>query len=119
MASGEGVTRHEIRIRPVQETSHSDVDALLTWLMREPLVKEKLEKGELRVEQRATPDERGTPMGLGTEIVLVVLQGVVGVVVAALLEQAKSAVREWQENRRSVGEDDPPDFDVTSDGDAR
>ncbi|MFD9034999.1 hypothetical protein ACFVZW_28260 [Streptomyces sp. NPDC059567] len=113
------MTKHEIRIRPVQETSRSDVDALLTWLTRERIVKEKLEKGELRVEQRATPDEHGTPMGLGTEIVLVVLQGVTGVVLVELLEQAKSAVREWQENRRSVGEDDPPDFDVTSDGDPR
>ncbi|MFD7326399.1 hypothetical protein ACFV9D_35895 [Streptomyces sp. NPDC059875] len=113
------MTKQEIRIRPVQETSHSDVDALLTWITREPMVQERIEKRELRVEQRATPDEHGTPMGLGTEIALIVLQGVTGLVLAELMEQVKSAVREWQENRRSVGEDDPPDFDVTSDGDAR
>ncbi|MER6999365.1 hypothetical protein [Streptomyces sp. NPDC000410] len=119
MTTGEGATAREIRIRPVRETSQNDVEALLTWLTREPIVQEKLAGGEVRVQQRPTADGHGTPMGLGMEIVLIVVQGVAAAVIVELMDQAKSAVREWRANRRSVGEQDPPDFDVTSDRDER
>ncbi|MCS0635450.1 hypothetical protein NX801_07215 [Streptomyces sp. LP05-1] len=118
MAYGEGgAPRQVIRIRPAGETPGSDVEALRVWLARERFLSERLARGECRLQERPVADATGTPMGLGSEIVLVVVQGVTGVVVLELMEQAKSAVREWQENRRSVGDDDPPDFDVTVDGD--
>ncbi|MEU9984528.1 hypothetical protein [Streptomyces sp. NPDC050856] len=113
------MTRQEIRVTPVRETSRGDIDALQTWLTRERIVRDGLGTGELRVEQRPKPDTGGSPMGLGNEIVLVLLEGAAGYAIGELIEQTRSAVREWQENRRSLGEDRPPDFDVTSDDDAR
>ncbi|MGR4878296.1 hypothetical protein ACIPUC_02515 [Streptomyces sp. LARHCF249] len=111
-----------VRIRLGQGANASDVGALKAWLEREHKLEALRSSGDLEIRERAAAEENaGSPMGAGLEIMLV-LVGIVGPkLFEEVYEQAKSGVRAWRENRRSVERGEPPEVevDVVPDGDAR
>ncbi|MFJ3928366.1 hypothetical protein [Streptomyces sp. NPDC090022] len=117
---GEGLAKKVVRIRLGHGASASDVGALKAWLEREHKLEVLRGRGDLEIREQAGAEEPGSsPMGAGLEILLVVV-GVVGPkLFDEVYEQAKSGVRAWRENRRSVEQGEPPEVDVVPDGDAR
>lgn len=120
MTEGEGVANRLVSIRLGQGASANDVGALKAWLEREHKLEALRNSGALEIRERAGAEERpGTPMGVGLEIVLV-LVGIAGPkVFDEVYEQVKSGVRAWRENRRAVERGEPPEVEVVPDGDAR
>ncbi|MET8407802.1 hypothetical protein ABZV34_06755 [Streptomyces sp. NPDC005195] len=113
-AEGEGVATRAVRVRLDGTASESDVGALKKWLEREKPLEELVGRGDLRIEERAGTDARGTPMGVGTDIVLVLIGAGAETLFKELLAQVKSAVGAWRDNRGSVENGDPPDARVDS-----
>ncbi len=72
-AEGEGVAARAIRVRLDGMASDSDVGALKKWLERRGRLQQLVKRGDLRIEERAGTDEQGTPMGVGMDIVLVLI----------------------------------------------
>ncbi|MBT2540760.1 hypothetical protein J7E99_08615 [Streptomyces sp. ISL-44] len=109
-----------VRIRLGQGASASDVGALKAWLEREHKLEALRSSGDLEIRERAGAEEHAeSPMGAGLEILLV-LVGIAGPkIFDEVYEQAKSGVRAWRENRRSVERGEPPEVEVVPDGDAR
>lgn len=101
-----------IRVRLDGPASESDITALRNWLERERLFEELIRRGALRIEERPRTDESGAPMGVGMDIVVLLLNAGVGVALAELLEQVKKAVAAWRENRRAVERGEPPSGSV-------
>ncbi|MEU9233703.1 hypothetical protein [Streptomyces subrutilus] len=121
MNDGEGSAKNTVvRVRLGQGASASDVGALKAWLERERRLEALRNSGDLEITEGPGGEERpGSPMGAGLEIVLV-LAGIVGPkIFDEVYEQAKSGVRAWRENRRSVERGEPPEVEVVPDGDAR
>lgn len=120
MTKGEGLEKRVVRIRLGQGASASDVGALKAWLEREHKLEALRSSGGLEITERAGAEEHpGSPMGAGLEITLV-LVGIIGPkLFDEVYEQAKSGVRAWRENRRSVEQGEPPEVEVVPDGDAR
>ncbi|NJP51121.1 hypothetical protein HCJ93_13810 [Streptomyces sp. SBST2-5] len=112
MAEGDGVAKQGICVRLDGPASESDIPALRSWLERERLLEELMRKGALRIEERPRTDESGAPMGLGTDILITLVNAAAGVAVAELVVQVKKAVRAWKENRRTVESGDPPSDSV-------
>jgi hypothetical protein len=111
-AEGEGVAARAIRVRLDGTASDSDVGALKKWLERERPLERLVQRGDLRIEERAGTDEQGTPMGVGMDIVLVLIGAGAETLFKELLAQVKSAVRAWSDNRGSVENGDPPEARV-------
>ncbi|MEU9284489.1 hypothetical protein AB0D57_07080 [Streptomyces sp. NPDC048275] len=107
-AEGEGAAPRAIRVRLDGTASDSDVGALKKWLEREKPLEELIAGGDLRIEERAGTDERGTPMGVGMDIVLVLVGAAAEAVFKDLLARVTSAVGAWRDNRGSVESGDPP-----------
>lgn len=120
MNEGEGLANRAVRIRLGQGASASDVGALKAWLEREHKLEALRSSGDLEIRERAGAEEHAeSPMGAGLEILLV-LVGIAGPkIFDEVYEQAKSGVRAWRENRRSVERGEPPEVEVVPDGDAR
>ncbi|MEW2414638.1 hypothetical protein AB0953_13040 [Streptomyces sp. NPDC046866] len=109
-----------VRVRLKQGASESDIGALKAWLEREHKLEALRDAGGLEIRERAgTADGPGSPMGAGLEIVLVLIGAVAPKLFDEVYEQVKSGVRAWQENRRSVERGEPPEAEVTRDGDGR
>ncbi|MFF4347295.1 hypothetical protein [Streptomyces sp. NPDC001530] len=104
------MTTQAVRVR--LDGTASDVGALRKWLERERPLEERIARGELRIEERPGTPEHGTPMGVGTDILLVLATVGAEEVVKELLGQTRSAVRAWRDNRRSVESGDPPEYHV-------
>lgn len=112
MAEGDGVANQGIRVRLDGTATEWDVGALRKWLRREQPLDERVRAGELRIHERPVPDGTGAPMGVGTEIVLVVTGAGAAVFFQELLDQVKRAVAAWRANRDAVEAGDPPDAEV-------
>ncbi|MEV8594290.1 hypothetical protein ACIHFC_11620 [Streptomyces sp. NPDC052013] len=112
MAEGDGVAEQGIRVRLDGPARAGDIAALRNWLEREQLLEELIRRGALRIEERARTDESGAPMGLGMDILVLLLNAGAGVAVAELVEQVKKAVSAWRENRRAVESGEPPSGSV-------
>ncbi|GAA3500424.1 hypothetical protein GCM10019016_075300 [Streptomyces prasinosporus] len=109
MAEGEGVADRDIRVWLEGPAQPSDIGALRTWLEREKPLDALLRAGELQIQERHRTDETGAPMGIGMEIVLVLVGAGAGAVFDELLEQVKRAVGAWLANRRAVEAGEPPE----------
>ncbi|MET9886429.1 hypothetical protein ABZZ20_25485 [Streptomyces sp. NPDC006430] len=104
----------------MQGASESDIGALKAWLEREQKLEALRTGGGLEIQERAgTEDGRGSPMGAGLEIVLVLIGAAAPKLFDEVFEQVKSGVRAWRENRRSVECGEPPEVEVAPDGDGR
>ncbi|MEU9254407.1 hypothetical protein AB0D66_21425 [Streptomyces sp. NPDC048270] len=121
MNDGEGSAKKwVIRVRLGQGAGASDVHALKAWLEREHRLEALRNSGDLEITERAGGEERpGSPMGAGLEIGLVLAAIVGPKIFDDVYEQAKSGVRAWRQNRRSVEAGEPPEVEVVPDGDAR
>ncbi|MFF7854476.1 hypothetical protein [Streptomyces sp. NPDC007904] len=108
MAEGDGVANQDIRVWLDGPARPSDIGALRTWLEREKPLDELLRAGELQIQERRRTDETGAPMGLGMEIVLVIVGAAAGSLFTELLEQVKRAVTAWRDNRSDVEDGEPP-----------
>ncbi|GAA2539925.1 MULTISPECIES: hypothetical protein [Streptomyces] len=112
MAEGDGVANQDIRVWLEEAANPGDIGALRKWLEREKPIDELLRAGELQIQERQVrrrgTDETGAPMGLGMEIVLVVIGAAAGAIFNELLEQVKDAVKAWLANRRDVEDGEPP-----------
>ncbi|WP_406726414.1 hypothetical protein WJ438_19620 [Streptomyces sp. GD-15H] len=97
-----------IRVRLDGRASENDVGALRKWLEREKPLYELLRAGELQIQERPRTDETGSPMGLGMDIVVLIVGAGAGAVFTELLEQVKKAVSAWRANRRDVEDGEPP-----------
>ncbi|MFI1566934.1 hypothetical protein ACH4ZX_28450 [Streptomyces sp. NPDC020490] len=113
MAEGDGVADHEIRVRLDRTASESDIGALKKWLERETPLDRLARAGELRIDvRRRTDAEPGAPMGIGSEIVVHLVDTGTSVVFVELLHQVRLAVQAWRSNRRDVENGEPPGADV-------
>ncbi|MFJ9728185.1 hypothetical protein ACIRP3_36125 [Streptomyces sp. NPDC101209] len=120
MAEGDGVADQEIRVRLDRTAGDRDVVALRQWLEREEPLAEGLRRGELQIELRDRRNEDpGTPMGFGTEVVVVVIGGAASAAFKELMVAVRLAVVAWRENRRSVEAGDPPEAQVGGAADDR
>ncbi|TDU80135.1 hypothetical protein [Streptomyces] len=109
-----------IRVRLTQGASESDIAALKAWLERERKLEARRDSGELEIHERAgTEDGSTSPMGAGMEIVLVLIGAAANTLFDEVLEQVKSGVRAWRENRRSVERGEPPEVEVAPESDGR
>lgn len=114
------MANNAIRVRLTQGASESDIRALKAWLEREQEIEARRNSGRLEVHERAeAPDGSASPMGAGLEIVLVLIGAVSPRLFDELLQQVKSGVRAWQENRRAVERGEPPEADIAPDSDGR
>ncbi len=98
-----------IRIRLVGRAADSDIGALRKWLEREKPLEERVRAGQLKIHERPRTDETGTPMGVGSDIVLIVTGAAATVVFQELLDQVRRAVSAWRDNRRDVEDGEPPE----------
>lgn len=112
MAEGDGVANQGIRVRLDGTATESDIGALRTWLEREKPLEERVRAGELRIHERPRTDESGAPMGVGMDIVVVLVGAGAGAVFQELLDQVKRAVSAWRANRRDVEDGEPPEGGV-------
>ncbi|RSS58136.1 hypothetical protein [Streptomyces sp. WAC06614] len=122
MAEGEAERRTAVRVRLARGASEGDVGALKAWLERERKLEGLRSSGELEIQERAGTEEGrgpGSPMGAGLDIVLVLIGAVAPKLFDEVYEQVKSGVRAWRENRRSVESGEPPEVEVTPEGDGR
>lgn len=97
-----------IRVRLDGTATDSDIGALHKWLEREQPLEEMVRAGDLRIEGRSRSDESGAPMGVGMDIVILLVNAGAGVAVAELVDQVKKAVAAWRANRRDVESGEPP-----------
>ncbi|MEU9349965.1 hypothetical protein AB0D65_02835 [Streptomyces griseoloalbus] len=109
MAEGDGVANQVIRVRLDGSATESDIGALRKWLEREKPLEERVRAGELRIHERPRTDETGAPMGVGMDIVVVIVGAGAGAVFTELLDQVKRAVSAWRANRRDVEDGEPPE----------
>ncbi|MFF9625698.1 hypothetical protein [Streptomyces griseosporeus] len=93
--------------------SGSDVGALKKWLEQEQALAELIRAHRVSVEERHRADGPPGHMGLGTEIVLVIVETGTTVTVATLTQHVDRAVRAWLANRRRVESGEPPRPDIT------
>jgi hypothetical protein len=126
MAEGDGVanqeSNQEIRVRLDGAADARDVGALMAWLAREEPLDERVRAGELRIaEGQPREPEPGSPMGVGTEIVVVLVGQLAAPVFAELVRKVTQAVEAWRANRREVEHGEPPEVrvDVVNSGDNR
>ncbi|MFF0107616.1 effector-associated constant component EACC1 [Streptomyces hirsutus] len=112
MAEGDGVANQGIRIRLDDTASTSDIGALRKWLEREKPLDERARAGDLQIQERPRTDESGTPMGLGMDIVVLIVGAGAGAIATELLDQVKKAVSAWRANRRDVEDGVPPQVRV-------
>ncbi|MEU7054668.1 hypothetical protein [Streptomyces sp. NPDC046197] len=112
MAEGDGVAGRGIRVRLDGSASRSDVGALKAWLERERPLEELVREGQLRILERPRTDGPSGHMGIGMEIVLVLVGAGANVAFKELLEQTKRAVAAWRTNRGEVESGDPPEGHV-------
>ncbi|MEV8531004.1 hypothetical protein [Streptomyces sp. NPDC051211] len=106
-------------MRLTHGAGESDIGALKAWLEREQKLADLRNSGRLAIEERTGTEESGHPMGAGLDIVLVLI-GVVGpTLFDEVYRQVKSGVQAWRENRRAVERGEPPEVEVTPDGDER
>ena len=101
-----------VRVWLEGKATAKDVAALKTWLERETPLAEMVGEGKLLIEERPRPDAPEGQMGLGTEIVLQLVQASTSVVVTMLLERTKRAVDAWWSNRARVEPGDQPEAQV-------
>ncbi|MFJ4775892.1 hypothetical protein [Streptomyces sp. NPDC088762] len=114
------MTNSAIRVRLTEGASESDVRALKAWLEREHRLETHRNNGRLEIQERAgTEDGPGSPMGVGLEIVLVLIGAAAPKLFDEVFEQVKSGVRAWRENRRAVEHGEPPEVEVAPDSDGR
>ncbi|GGX73895.1 hypothetical protein [Streptomyces minutiscleroticus] len=106
-------------MRLAEDAHDSDVGALKKWLERESGLEELARRGELQIHERAAADERGTPMGAGMEIVLLLTGWAANRLFDAVLDQTVRAVTAWRANRRSVESGEPPEAEVAPGDDER
>ncbi|MFJ8541569.1 hypothetical protein ACIRFH_05995 [Streptomyces sp. NPDC093586] len=109
MAEGDGVVTRGVRVRLDGTASESDIGALHKWLEREKPLDELVRAGRLRIDERRRADETGAPMGIGMEIVLVLVGSAAGVTFQEMLNQVKGAVEAWRANRSEVEDGEPPE----------
>ncbi|MFJ8198947.1 hypothetical protein [Streptomyces sp. NPDC096152] len=110
MAEGDGVAGRGIRVRlDGSAGSTNDVAALKAWLERERPLEELVRGGRLRILERPRTDGPPGHMGVGMEILLVVVGVGTEITFRELLAQTKRAVAAWKENRRRVERGDPPE----------
>lgn len=95
-----------VRVWLEGKATAKDVAALKTWLERETPLAEMVRAQELQIEVRPRPDAPEGQMGLGTEIVLQLVQASTSVVATMLMERTKRAVEAWWHNRARVGPDE-------------
>ncbi|MGW2516111.1 hypothetical protein ACWC09_03595 [Streptomyces sp. NPDC001617] len=120
MAEGDGVANREIRVRLDRTASDGDIVALRKWLEREEPLAVWARERELQFELRDRRNEDpGTPMGFGTEVVVVLIGAGASAAFKELLVAVRLAVVAWQDNRRSVESGEPPRADVDGAADDR
>ncbi|MCB5179042.1 hypothetical protein [Streptomyces antimicrobicus] len=109
-------------MRLARSASERDVGALKAWLERERKLEALRNNGELEIHEGASAEDArgpGTPMGAGFDIMLVLIGAAAPKVFDEVYAQVKSGVQAWRENRRSVESGEPPEVDVTPEGDGR
>lgn len=109
MAEGDGVAGWDIRIRLDEKASSKDIGALKAWLERERPLEELVRDGKLQILEQQRSDGPPGHMGIGMEILLVLVGAGAQALSDELLAQTKRAVKAWWENRRRVGSGDPPE----------
>ncbi|MFF9089883.1 hypothetical protein ACF1BE_26380 [Streptomyces sp. NPDC014991] len=103
----------EIRVRLDGTADTRDVGALKAWLAREEPLEERVRAGELRIgEGQPSEPEPGTPMGMGSEIVVVLVGSAAGPVFNQLVQDIRRAVEAWRSNRREVERGESPEVRV-------
>ncbi|MET8247839.1 hypothetical protein ABZV31_27600 [Streptomyces sp. NPDC005202] len=112
MSEGDGVVGRGIRVRLDGSASRNDVGALKAWLEREKPLEGLARDGQLRILERLGTDAPPGHMGIGMEIVLVLVGAGADIVFKELLAQTRRAVAAWQANRREVESGDPPEAHV-------
>jgi hypothetical protein len=112
MTEGDAVAGPGIRVRLEGNVSGSDVGALRKWLEQEQALAELLRDRKVRVEERHRTDAPAGHMGLGTEILLVIVETGTTVTVASLTQHVERAVRAWLANRRRVESGEQPRPDI-------
>ncbi|MBN0043432.1 hypothetical protein JS756_04815 [Streptomyces actuosus] len=109
MAEGDAVAGSGVRVRLDGGVGGSDVSALKTWLEQEQPLAELIRAHRVTVEERHRTDEPdGRHMGLGTEILLVIVGSTATVTATSLIEHVERAVKAWLANRRQVESGEPP-----------
>ncbi|MFE9169168.1 hypothetical protein ACFYNZ_06515 [Streptomyces kebangsaanensis] len=109
MAEGEGVAGRSIRVRLDGNASSKDLGALKAWLERERPLEELVRDGRLRIVEQPRSDGPSGHMGVGMEILLVLIGAGADAVSKELVAQTRRAVEAWLENRRRVESGDPPE----------
>ncbi|MET7679254.1 hypothetical protein [Streptomyces sp. NPDC005423] len=113
MAKGDGVANQEIRVRLDVTADTRDVGALMAWLAREGPLEERVRAGELRIDEgQPSEPEPGAPMGMGAEIVVVLVGSAAGPVFSELVRDVRRAVEAWRGNRREVEHGESPGVQV-------
>ncbi|GHF74341.1 hypothetical protein GCM10018783_50080 [Streptomyces griseosporeus] len=113
MAEGDAVAGLGVRVRLDGNVSGSDVGALKKWLEQEQPLAELIREHRVSVEERHRTDGPAGHMGLGTEILLVIVETGTTVTVASLTQHVERAVRAWLANRRRVESGEPPRPQIT------
>ncbi|MFJ9250679.1 hypothetical protein [Streptomyces sp. NPDC101776] len=121
MAEGDGVADQdsdrerdrEIRIRLDRTAGERDVGALMAWLAREEPLEELLRANRLRIDEgQSSEPGPGVPMGVGSEIVVVLVGAAAGPVFSQLVQDIRRGVDAWRANRRDVEHGPSPGADV-------
>ncbi|PZG99812.1 hypothetical protein C1I97_23805 [Streptomyces sp. NTH33] len=98
-----------IRVRLDGSASSKDLGALKAWLERERPLEELVRDGRLRIVEQPRSDGPPGHMGVGMEILLILIGAGADAVSKELVEQTRRAVKAWLENRRRVESGDPPE----------